>query len=146
MPDVMKRSAPKKAEERVAVRARPKFLSEFVRECVHARLPKIDKYAVLVEKTVENGIQQSLETFDYPITDESVTSYADSANYKIDLAGNIARAGTRRNLGDVTKAQELFASADPVDLRAELARINEAAAKSVENQPSTVGETAKEGD
>lgn len=63
-------------------------------------------YYNLKEEMTFNGFCQSLELQSYNITPESVKSYADSVNYKQDLAGNICAKGT--NLGDITGVSDML--------------------------------------
>ena len=65
-----------------------------------------EKYYELRETTTQNGIEHKLVEVDYPITEESVKSYVDSTNYKLDPFG--ALRAPRQNLGDVTEAQNIM--------------------------------------
>lgn len=68
------------------------------------------KIYVLERQQVGNGFQDVLVEKDYPITSESVTSYADGADYRNDPAQAIANAPTRVNLGDITEAQDFLSN------------------------------------
>lgn len=61
----------------------------------------------------DRGFSDEIIKKDYPITSESVSSYAESADYKRDPIGAIANAPKRQNLGDVTQVQE-FLAGDPM--------------------------------
>lgn len=65
-----------------------------------------EKYYELRETTTQNGIEHKLVEVDYPITEESVKSYVDSTNYKLDPFG--ALRAPRQNLGDVTETQNIM--------------------------------------
>lgn len=60
------------------------------------------------KKDLPNGYVQELVEKDYPITSESVTSYADGADYRNDPAQAVANAPARVNLGDITEAQKFL--------------------------------------
>lgn len=47
------------------------------------------KYVALVQTTVPDGIKQEYVEYDYPITRETVKSYVDSTNYKVDPLGSV---------------------------------------------------------
>lgn len=64
------------------------------------------KYYELQRKTVANGIIEELVEVDYPISPDTVKSYADSADYRRDPFGAVASATPRKNLGDITEAQK----------------------------------------
>lgn len=70
------------------------------------------KYSVLEKKQLPNGYIEEVVEKDYPITPESVKSYADSADYRNDPMQAIANAPKRVNLGDVTEVQK-FIESDP---------------------------------
>lgn len=67
-----------------------------------------EKYVSLEKKDLPNGYVQELVEKDYPITSESVTSYADGADYRNDPAQAVANAPARVNLGDITEAQKFL--------------------------------------
>lgn len=68
------------------------------------------KYTILERKTLPNGYVDEMVERDYPINSESVTSYADSADYRNDPAQAVANAPKRVNLGDLTEAQAFLAN------------------------------------
>lgn len=70
------------------------------------------KYVSLERKNLPNGFIETLEEKDYPINSDSVTSYADGADYRTDPLQAIANAPKRVNLGDVTEVQN-FIESDP---------------------------------
>lgn len=70
------------------------------------------KYSVLEKQQLPNGYIEEVIEKDYPITPESVKSYADSADYRNDPMQAIANAPKRVNLGDVTEVQK-FIESDP---------------------------------
>lgn len=72
----------------------------------------VKKYYSLEEKKLRNGYIEELETKDYPINSDSITSYADGADYRRDPAGAVANAPKRVNLGDVSQVQD-FLSHNP---------------------------------
>lgn len=98
-----------------------------------------EKYYELREETTENGIEHKLVEVDYPITAESVKSYVDSTNYKLDPFGNLA--APRKNLGDVTESQKVMRM-DTAEARAMYERL-----KGVfENAQKQQATPAKEGE
>lgn len=65
-------------------------------------------YESLEKVDLPSGYVQTIVEKDYPITKESVTSFADGADYKNDPLQAIANAPQRVNLGDITQAQEFL--------------------------------------
>lgn len=65
-------------------------------------------YESLEKVDLPSGYVQTIVEKDYPITRESVTSFADGADYKNDPLQAIANAPQRVNLGDITQAQEFL--------------------------------------
>lgn len=72
------------------------------------------KYSSLEEIKLPNGLVYELVEKDYPITPESVTSYADGADYRLDPQRAIENAPKRVNLGDVGEVQE-FIKTNPME-------------------------------
>lgn len=70
------------------------------------------KYKTIERVNLPNGFYDTVVEKDYPINSESVTSYADGADYRNDPLQAIANAPKRVNLGDVTQLQE-FVQNDP---------------------------------
>lgn len=70
------------------------------------------KYQTIERVNLPNGYYETVVEKDYPINSESVTSYADGADYRNDPLQAIANAPKRVNLGDVTQLQE-FVQTDP---------------------------------
>lgn len=122
---------------------------------VYVRYPKctINKqerkqYVELKDIEASNGVFQKYVTVDYPITPESVNSYADAADYRKNPEV-INQAVARTNLGDITDAQKILNS-DATQLRnlvkqsQELLARVEAARATAGSTP--VGEIKKEGE
>lgn len=89
---------------------------------VYVRYPKctINKqackqYVELRDVEAQNGFFQKYVTVDYPITPESVNSYADAADYRKNPEV-INQAVPRQNLGDITGVQQMLNS-DATQLR-----------------------------
>lgn len=70
------------------------------------------KYKTIERVNLANGYYDTVVEKDYPINSESVTSYADGADYRNDPLQAIANAPKRVNLGDVTQLQD-FVQTDP---------------------------------
>ena len=75
---------------------------------------KQKKYPSLERELLSNGFTEEIKIRDYPITAESVKSYADAANYRNDPAQAVANAPNRVNLGDITQVQD-FVKNNPQD-------------------------------
>lgn len=75
------------------------------RDLCSVRRPKV--YVSLDEVSTDDGVSRRYTENDYPITPESVASYAESCNYKTDVLGNIARFRGGVNLGDVREIQDI---------------------------------------
>lgn len=69
----------------------------------------VKKYGELQQKTVDDGIKEVYVEVDYPITPESVNSYADSADYRRNpqVIKDAVNSG-RVNLGDLTEVQRVL--------------------------------------
>lgn len=68
------------------------------------------KYVELQRKTVQNGIVETPVEVDYLITPVSVASYRESTDYKSNpaQAAAVGAMNKRKNLGDVSKLQEIM--------------------------------------
>lgn len=84
---------------------------------------KIRKYVELQETTTQNGVIEDYVEMDYPVTAESVNSFADSADYRKNPEV-IKQAVPRQNLGDIAEVQQL--------LRSDMSALREIAARSQE--------------
>lgn len=109
----------------------------------------IKTYVSLERKHLPNGFVEQLEVKDYPINSESITSYADGADYRRDPAAAVANAPKRVNLGDITQVQN-FLKNEPQqavrvyrDVLAQLVKIDKDLGKQVEEPKQ---EPAKEGE
>ena len=71
-----------------------------------------DKYVALETSTdFFKGYQEQVVEYDYPITSESVTSYASGVDYKRDLFSAM-KSNSGQNLGDVREAQRVANNVD----------------------------------
>ena len=70
--------------------------------------PVSKKYFELHTETVSNGIKQELVEVDYPITQESVNSYADSSDYRNNPVQAVLNGQKKVNLGDITSVQDFI--------------------------------------
>lgn len=70
----------------------------------------IDKYTILEREDLPNGMRYNMETKDYPINSDTVTSYVDSADYHRDPLAAIANAPKRVNLGNISEVQAFVAN------------------------------------
>lgn len=68
----------------------------------------IKKYYELEQKTLDNGYVEQVVEKDYPINSDSVSSYIESSDYRLDPNQAIAQAPKRVNLGDVTEVQDFM--------------------------------------
>lgn len=66
------------------------------------------EYVSQDEVVVSDGIKIKNTVQEYPITPESVNSYADGTNYRNDLSAAVSRGASGRNLGDVAAIQDLL--------------------------------------
>lgn len=85
---------------------------------LHTKYPE-KTYTELQRKTVQTGIVEQLVEVPYEITPVSVASYRESTDYKSNPAQAAAMGALtkRRNLGDVSKIQEVM-SKDMTQLQA----------------------------
>lgn len=88
-------------------------------------------FVSLDEKIVDDGVKEVYTQNDYPITPESVNSYSDSVDYKVDplAAVNLPAAG--KNIGDVSMYQKIL-EMNPIERRAFLDSLNAAIPKTEE--------------
>lgn len=87
----------------------------YTRDCVPAQQAHIpqQKMEVVTERVeLPTGFYEQLVEREYPVNSESVSSYADTADYRNDPLGAIAQAPKRVNLGDITGLQD-FVNGDP---------------------------------
>lgn len=68
----------------------------------------IDSYVSQDEVVKSDGLKVERTVQDYPITPDSVNSYADGTNYRNDISAAVARSAPGRNIGDVAALQELL--------------------------------------
>lgn len=84
---------------------------------------RVKKYCELQEQPCSNGIVEDYVSVDYPITPDSVNSYADSSDYKKNPEV-ISQAVPRQNLGDISELQKVL-SHDMSAMRDMLAKSQE---------------------
>lgn len=87
----------------------------------------VRRYCELQETPCKNGVIENYVQVDYPVTPESVNSYADSADYKKNPEV-VTKAVPRQNLGDVTELQKVL-SQDMSAMRDMLQRSQEVVKK-----------------
>lgn len=107
----------------------------YVRECfgaddLRSHVASVSTYPVLEQVVEQGGVREIISERPYPVTPESVNSFADSCDYKMDPVG--CQISGRKNLGDIRATQELLSmdSATLVSeqsaLRARLVAVQEA--------------------
>lgn len=87
----------------------------YIQESVPAQQKHIpqQKTEVVSERVdLPTGFYEQLVEREYPINSETVSSYADTADYRNDPFGAVAQAPKRINLGDITGVQD-FVNGDP---------------------------------
>lgn len=77
----------------------------------------IESYVSQDEIIEDDGIRVKSTVQEYPITPQSVNSYADGTNYRNDLSAALSRSAPGRNIGDVSAMQELL-SKGPEEVKA----------------------------
>lgn len=93
---------------------------------------QVKQYVELQEETTQNGIREHYVAVDYPITPESVNSYADSADYRKN-PDVIKNAVHRQNLGDVSEVQKVMSN-DMTEMRLMFAKMQEVMKKVEDSQ------------
>lgn len=93
---------------------------------------KVRQYVELQEVPCQNGIQEQYVLVDYPVTADSVNSFAESADYHTNPEV-VNRAQPRQNLNDITEAQKILRN-DMSGLRDLLASSKDVLAKLEEYQ------------
>ncbi|UNI72431.1 MAG: hypothetical protein [Chaetfec virus UA24_2285] len=96
-----------------------------------------EKYPELLRQDTGNGFIETVVERDYPITPESVASYAESVDYRLNMEGALAGAKSVENLGDVSALKAVLES-DPRHTRAVLQKVLSALK---EKQTGETGET-----
>lgn len=94
----------------------------------------VRKNGVFVERTVQP----------YPITPDSVQSFADGTNYRLDVSRAVSSPAPGTNLGDVAAMQELL-RLSPDELRARMDVLREIIASSKKPVEQTVMEESSNG-
>uniref|UniRef100_A0AAU8B6Z4 Capsid protein n=1 Tax=Dulem virus 176 TaxID=3145653 RepID=A0AAU8B6Z4_9VIRU len=77
-----------------------------------------EKFVSVDTITTDSGVEVQASVLDFPITKESVNSYADAVNYRTSPEARFVPHGA--NLGDISAFQRLSASGDLSGLRSEL--------------------------
>uniref|UniRef100_A0AAU8BAI6 Capsid protein n=1 Tax=Dulem virus 179 TaxID=3145656 RepID=A0AAU8BAI6_9VIRU len=77
-----------------------------------------EKFVSVDTVTTDSGVQVQASVLDFPITKESVNSYADAVNYRTTPEARFVPHGA--NLGDISSFQNLSSSGDLSGLRSEL--------------------------
>lgn len=123
----------------------------YVRDCVDAFDLRFGnpccKYYSLDDVVEKDGIKQVVTEQDYPVTPESVNSYRDGCDYRLDPLGAIARGEKRQNLGDVRQMQEVMRM-DAEEAAAQYALLKqrfEAAASKKDGNGANEGEAGEAG-
>lgn len=106
----------------------------------------VDKFVSLDEVVTDKGIELRETEHDYPITPEYVNSFAESASYKTDVVGAVAKAQPGKNLGDIRAMQDV-SSMDMEHARALYTQLAERFAKA-QSAPAPAPDTTikKEGE
>lgn len=95
----------------------------------------VKRYVELQTVPCDNGELEEYVEVDYPITEESVNSYADSADYRKN-PDVVANAIPRQNLGDVSELQKILRN-DMSAMRDMLAQSQEVMKKLEEAQKAS---------
>lgn len=74
----------------------------------------IKQYNSIEEIQLPNGFVQEVVKKDYPINSDTITSYIESSDYRLDPMSAIQNAPKRVNLGDVSQVQE-FVNSNPIE-------------------------------
>lgn len=93
---------------------------------------QVKQYIELQEETAQNGVVERYVAVDYPITPESVNSYADSADYRKN-PDVIKNAVPRKNLGDISEVQKVMSN-DMTEMRTMFAKMQEVMKKIEDSQ------------
>lgn len=121
------------------------YIREITPKVIKKSEYKSRRYASLVEVPDVVGVHYNLEEFDYPITPESVKSYADSTDYKRDPAAAVAAGVRGVNLGDITELQRVTNS-DVSSVRSAIERIKKAAVETSAGSSPSPADTVKSGE
>lgn len=84
----------------------------------------ISSYTSSDEVVQSDGVKIVNTVQEYPITPESVNSYADGTNYRIDPSAAASRGAPGVNVGDVAALQDLF-SKSPDEIASALGALRE---------------------
>lgn len=75
----------------------------------------IESYVSQDEVVENNSVVVKRTVQDYPITPDSVNSYADGTNYRLDVNSAVSRSAPGKNIGDVAALQD-FLSKSPEEI------------------------------
>lgn len=103
----------------------------------------VSQYPELKREDTQFGFEEKVVVSDYPITPESVNSYAETADYRNNLQEALNSPSRGKGLGDIRDLQELQ-NLDTSVIRERLAALNAALASRIEAKTETVETVKKE--
>lgn len=121
----------------------------------YMRAQKIDTYSITEQeknkeqktylaqerKELPSGFVDVVVEKDYPINSESVSSYIETSDYRLDPQNAIAKARKRVNLGDITQAQE-FMGTNPIQASTKYSEVMQKVADYFKAQEAKKAQTA----
>lgn len=119
------------------------FIRDVTRLSPNSYSSSPDTYLSLDEVATPTGIELRANVNDYPITPAYVRSFADSSDYRNDLASALSAKSSRPNLGDVSDIQKI-ASMDASQARALYNQLVSAFGSSLNNDVKSVNDASKE--
>lgn len=121
-----------------------RVISNLLEAEVYVRFPvrlvgknEIKQYLELQEVPYSNGVREEYVLVDYPVTEDSVNSYADSADYRTNPEV-ISQAQPRKNLGDVSEIQKTLRN-DLSEMR-EMLKVSQETLQKLENLQKNTGQ------
>lgn len=110
----------------------------------HLKNKEQKTYLALERKELPSGFMDVVVEKDYPINSESVSSYIETSDYRLDPQNAIANARRRINLGDITQTQE-FMGTNPIQASTKYSEVMQKVAdyfKAQENKKASKGQPA----
>lgn len=136
--------------EKKCVRLHTNMLAQnvYVRDCVRAvdlGLPPCIQYPELERKDTDFGFEERVVIRDYPITPESVSSFAETADYKNNLVEALNAPSRGKGLGDIRDIQDLQ-NMDSFEIQKRITELQKVLAQKPVPAPAPASENKDEGD
>lgn len=120
----------------------------YIRDCARAsdvETSVCEKYPELERRDTDCGFEERVVSRDYPITPESLNSFAETADYKNNLVEAMHAPSRGKGLGDIRDMQDLQ-NMDSVEIRNRIASLQKVLVQKESVSADTSTNTKKEGE